>query len=269
MRNRASCDAAITRASARQKTGHRPPPYDAAPAHALRRWLRVLCSGRHSTSLECHNCTSKLPCFAHSPPPFRSLSNDGRQLTDGQTPGFIPMFSSQFVFADSSYWYLPVYLEFSLTSISVSRLVLHLRETAEAHHSPFLNEATSISLSNLTTTFTPNDNHRHRHAADRGWDSRPSAAPQYSTLSVQCPVHPAHAYYSDISQVRLSLSGHLHDAQSHLSKTDPGALCVGSEDALCASNATDTLGHATFYASGIVSWKDDNPSQVESPGAPD
>jgi hypothetical protein len=64
------------------------------------------------------------------------------------------MFYSQFIFADSSYWYLPVYLEFSLISISVSRLVLHLREAAEAHHSHFLGETTPISLSYLTTTFT-------------------------------------------------------------------------------------------------------------------
>jgi hypothetical protein len=50
----------------------------------------------------------------------------------------------------------------------------------------------------------------------------------------------------------------LHHAQSYVSsrKTDPGALCVGSEDALedalCTPNGTDTLAHATFYASGIV-----------------
>jgi hypothetical protein len=46
----------------------------------------------------------------------------------------------------------------------------------------------------------------------------------------------------------------LHHAQSYVSsrETDPGALCVGSKDALCTSNGIDTLGHATFYASGIV-----------------
>jgi hypothetical protein len=153
------------------------------------------------------------------------------------------MFYSQFIVADSAYWYLPVYLEFSLISISVSRLVLHLRETADAHHSHYLGEPNSISLSNLTTTLTTNGNHRHRHVVDHGWDSRPSAA----------PAHPPNPYYSDIKQVKLSLSGHLYPAQSQLSnrKTDPGAPCVGSEDALCAPNATDTLGHATIYASGI------------------
>lgn len=181
------------------------------------------------------------------------------------------MLYSQFIFADSSYWYLPVYLEFSLISISVSRLVLHLREAAESHHSHSLSEATSISLRDLATNIPLDDNHRHRHAADPGWDSRPSAAPRYSAISVQSPAYPVHAYRIELQQVRLSLPGSLDDAPSHISsrKTDLSALCMGGGDAPCAPNTTDPLGHAIFHASGIGGWKDDSHSRVEAPRAPD
>ena len=144
----------------------------------------------------------------------------------------------QFITADTSYWYISTYLEFSLISTSVSRLVLHLRRIAEVNHT--LGPDDSIPLSRMTQDHLPPGTPGHaRNARGGRGERRPPHARDISS-SFQNPAYSVYSYedptpapFSSSAYLRASVVSGAEGGLERTRETSPASpVSPGTADLL-------------------------------------